>query len=314
MRGRYGRVMRRAFASVAAGAWLCLAAVTCGGAARPLPSLSAQPATSSDAAALVLPTDPRQRTTDAAVPHVFVIVMENTGLGRALRSQPIARLASANAVATNYRAVARPSLPNYLALTSGSTWGIVDNAYHALPAADLGTQLTAAGVRWRAYMEGMTADAGCMRSPYPYALKHNPFAYYGGACPANVVPIEALDADLAGDTPTFVWITPGLCHDGHDCSLDIAGAWLDGLVSRIASSDAWRSGGLLFVVWDEGDGGDSNLVPLIVVRSETTTLRVETQFDHYSLLATIEDLYGLPRLGAAATARPLTELMPAAGR
>jgi len=94
-----------------------------------------------------------------------------------------------------------------------------------------------------------------MRSPYPYALKHNPFAYYGGACPSNVVPIEALDADLAGVTPNFVWITPGLCHDGHDCDVDVAGAWLGGLVSRIVSSDAWRSNGMLFIVWDEGDGG-----------------------------------------------------------
>jgi phosphatidylinositol-3-phosphatase len=241
---------------------------------------------------------------------VFVIVMENTGLGRALRSQPVARLASANALATNYHAVARPSLPNYLALTSGSTWGIADNDYHPLPAEDLGTQLTTADVSWRAYMEGMTAATGCMRSPYPYALKHNPFAYYGGGCPANVVPIEALDADLAGETPSFVWITPGLCHDGHDCTLDVAGAWLDDTVLRITSSDAWHTSGVLFIVWDEGDGGDSNLVPLIVLTKDATAMRVETQYDHYSLLATIEDLYGLPRLGAAATARPLTQLLP----
>src|SRR2546430_7400145 len=67
-------------------------------------------------------------------------------------------------------------------------------------------------------MEGLTS-AGCMHSPYPYALKHNPFAYYGGSCPDNVVSLDTLDADLAHDTPRFVWITPGLCHDGHDCAL-----------------------------------------------------------------------------------------------
>jgi hypothetical protein len=269
----------------------------------------ASSASSPVSAALVPPTDPRQRATDPVIPHVFVIVMENTGLGRALRAEPIARLASANGLATNYRAVARPSLPNYLALTSGSTWGIADNDYHTLPTADIGTQLTAAGINWRAYMEGMTTDAGCLRSPYPYALKHNPFAYYGGACPANVMPIEALDADLAGNTPSFVWITPGLCHDGHDCALDVAGAWLDGLVARIISSDAWRSGGTLFIVWDEGDGGDTNLVPLIVLAKGASAMRVDTEFDHYSLLATIEDIFGLKRLGAAATARPLTQLL-----
>src|SRR6266542_4410091 len=247
------------------------------------------------------------------LPHVFVIVMENRSLTTALRSEVINGLASNHALATNYRAVAYPSLPNYLALTSGSTHGVIDNGYYALPAGGIGAQLTQAAIPWRAYMEGMT-DAGCMRSPYPYALKHNPFAYYGGGCPTNVVPIEALDADLEGVTPNFVWITPGLCHDGHDCALDVAGAWLDGLVSRIVASDAWRSGGMLFIVWDEGDGGDTNLVPLIVLTKHGTGIRVESEYDHYSLLATIEDLFGLPRLGAAAAARPLTQLIASPSR
>jgi hypothetical protein len=303
--------IQRALVTFPACAIFVAAVIACGGgnnAPASTPYGQASPTSSAPSAQLVLPTDPQQRPAQSVTPHVFVIVMENTGLDRALRSQPIARLASANELATNYRAVARPSLPNYLALTSGSTWGIVDNDYHALPAADVGTQLTTAGVTWRAYMEGMTAEAGCMRSPYPYALKHNPFAYYGGACPSNVVPIEALDADLAGVTPNFVWITPGLCHDGHDCAVDVAGTWLDGQVSRIVSSDAWRSGSVLFIVWDEGDGSDSNLVPLIVLTKNATAARIETQYDHYSLLATIEDIFDLPRLGAAATARPLTQI------
>jgi phospholipase C len=282
------------------------AIVACGGSKSPeaspygLPS----PAFSPSSAALVVQTDPPQRPAQAVTPHVFVVVMENAGLERALRSEAIARLASTNVLATNYHAVGRPSLPNYLALTSGSTWDITDDAYHALPAAGLGTQLTTAGISWRAYMEGMTTDAGCMRSPYPYALKHDPFAYYGGACPPNVVPIEALDADLTGGTPNFVWITPDLCHDGHDCALDVAGAWLEGMVSRIVSSDAWRTGGTLFIVWDEGDGL-SDLVPLIVLTKDGTSRRDETRYDHYALLATIEDLFGLPRLGGAVAARPL---------
>ena len=220
------------------------------------------------------------------------------------------RLAATYALATNYSAVARPSLPNYLALTSGSTWQVTDNEYHVLPAGGLGAQLTAAGVSWRAYMEGLT-EAGCLRSPYPYALKHNPFAYYGGACPNNVVSLDALDADLAGDTPSFVWITPGLCHDGHDCALaGVAGSWLEGLVSRIVASEAWRDRGVLFILWEEGDGGGSQVVPLIIAAPGLPSQRIDTPYDHYSLLATIEDLYGLPRLGAAKNARPLTDLLP----
>jgi hypothetical protein len=241
-------------------------------------------------------------------PHVFVIVMENTSLVTALRSPSIERLAAKYVLATNYHAVSSPSLPNYLAMTSGSTWGITDDAYHALPAGGLGAQLTAAGVSWRAYMEGLTS-AGCLRSPYPYALKHNPFAYYGGSCPENVVALDALDTDLARDTPSLVWITPGLCHDGHDCALTEAGPWLEDLVGRIVDSPAWHDHGSLFVVWDEGDGR-SSVVPLIVASPDLGSRRVDSLYDHYSLLAAIEDHFGVPRLGAARDARPLTDLLP----
>ncbi|OLC22223.1 MAG: hypothetical protein AUH33_00200, partial [Chloroflexi bacterium 13_1_40CM_68_21] len=255
------------------------------------------------------PTPSAAASAAPARPHVFVIVMENASLARALAAPDIATLASTYRVAMNYHAVARPSLPNYLALTSGSTWGVTDDDYHVLPAGGLGAQLSAAGVPWRAYMEGLSAD-GCVRSPYPYAVKHNPFAYYGGACPPNVVSLDALDADLAGDAPQFAWITPGLCHDGHDCALTEAGAWLVQLVARIVASASFRERGVLFVVWDEGDGGDeTNLVPLIVATPDPVARRSAERYDHYSLLATIEDTFGLPRLGAAAGARSITDLL-----
>ena len=252
------------------------------------------------------PTPPETPT--PPTPHVFVIVMENASLATTLNAPPIQRLVAKYALATNYHAVSSPSLPNYLAMTSGSTWGITDDAYHVLPAGGLGAQLTTAGVSWRAYMEGLTS-AGCLRSPYPYALKHNPFAYYGGSCPENVVPLDALDADLAGDTPSFVWITPGLCHDGHDCPLATAGVWLEDLVAQIVTSPAWRDHGTIFVVWDEGDGR-SSVVPLIVATPDLESRRVDALYDHFSLLAAIEDAFGLPRLGAAKEARPLTDLLP----
>jgi len=276
--------------------------------ASPSTSVASETAPSPPTAKIQVPA----ATPAPATPHMFVIVMENTSLATALRASSISALASKYALATNYHAVSSPSLPNYLALTSGSTWGITDDGYHPLPAGGLGAQLTAAGVSWRAYMEGLTS-AGCMRSPYPYALKHNPFAYYGGQCPANVVGLDALEADLAADTPSFVWITPGLCHDGHDCALAQAGAWLDDLVARIVASPAWRDHGVLFIVWDEGDGR-SSIVPLIVATPETQSRTVNGEYDHYSLLAAIEDAFALPRLGAAKDARPLTDLLPARGR
>jgi hypothetical protein len=282
--------------------------LACSPAAHVVAPSPAGPTASAEETKFSLPTPSAPPSATPAPPHVFVIVMENASLGRALAAPGISAIAAKSTVAMNYHAVGRPSLPNYLALTSGTTWGITDDGYHALPEGGIGAQLTAADITWRAYMEGLTS-AGCMRSPYPYALKHNPFAYYGAACPENVVSLDALDADLAGDTPSFVWITPGLCHDGHDCALSQAGPWLSALTGRIEASAAWKQNGILFIVWDEGDGGGSNIVPLIAHSPNAAPGESDAAYDHYSLLATIEDVFGLPRLGGAGTARPLTGLL-----
>src|SRR2546421_3466109 len=87
--------------------------------------------------------------------HVFLIVMENHSASQAMRGTFTASLAAKYRVAENYRAITHPSVPNYLALTSGKTWGVGDDSYYSLPAEDLGTQLTKAGVSSLAYMERM---------------------------------------------------------------------------------------------------------------------------------------------------------------
>jgi hypothetical protein len=219
----------------------------------------------------------------------------------------LAHLASTYARATNYRAVAHPSLPNYLALTSGSTWGISDDGYHALPAGGIGSAMTAAGVPWRAYMEGLSGD--CLASRGNYAVKHNPFAYYGGACPSNVVSFASLIGDLARGAYTFTWITPDLCHDMHDCSIAVGDSWLEATVPAITASNGWRRDGVLFIVFDEDDGASpENLVPLVVVSPRLKGVTITARYDHYSLLATLEDGLGLSRLGASAGATPIAEI------
>ncbi len=242
----------------------------------------------------------------AAAPHVFLIVMENRSYSQAISNSYTAQLAADYGVATDYHGVSHPSLPNYLAMTSGSTWGIADDGFHRLPAGGLGAQLTGAGIAWRAYMEGMTN--GCFNSPYPYALKHNPFAYYGGACPAQVVPFSRFAADMSGDVPRFVWISPGLCHDGHDCSSSVADEWLAQTVATILASNAWKDNGVLFITWDEGEDS-ANSVLTLVVHPDPLIHRSARTYNHYSLLATMEDRLGVTRLGLAAQASAMTDLL-----
>lgn len=277
--------------------------------ARPAAQVQPSPGVSAAPISSPLPS-PSQITTAAS--HVFVIVMENHSYGRALSGSYTAALAAKYSVATNYHAVSKPSLPNYLALTSGSTWGIADDGYHRLPAGGLGAQLTDAGIPWHAYMEGMTN--GCFNSPYPYALKHNPFAYYGSSCPSPVVNFSHFAADMRQtEVPRFVWITPGLCNDGHDCSTATADRWLSQTVPLILATQAWQDNGLLLITWDEGDD-NANHVLTLAIQPKPIERASARAYNHYSFLATIEDRLGLARLGRAANANAMTDLVNDPGK
>jgi hypothetical protein len=155
-------------------------------------------------------------------------------------------------------------------------------------------------------MEGMTR--GCFNSPYPYALKHNPFAYYGSGCPSQVVNFSQFAADMKGNVPRFVWITPDLCHDGHDCSTAVADQWLAQTVPMILATSAWHDNGLLLITWDEGDDAANHVLTLAIHPNAIARVS-RVVYNHYSLLATIEDRFGVHRLGRAAFAKPMNDML-----
>jgi phospholipase C len=212
-------------------------------------------------------------------------------------------LARGCGLATNYRAITHPSLPNYVAATSGSVWGITDDdppSAHPLSTAGIFGQIAAAGMTWRSYEQSMPTN--CDRSSSgEYAVKHNPAAYYTLLRPQCVkwdVPLSELSLDRL---PSFAFVTPNLCNDMHACSAATGDAWLRKWVGRILSSPDYGSGTtVVFITFDEGVG-DSNRVATIVVSPTTPRgIRVSTPFDHYSLLKTTEQLLGIKkRLGHA---------------
>jgi phosphatidylinositol-3-phosphatase len=211
-------------------------------------------------------------------------------------------LAGRCGLATNYRAVAHPSLPNYIAATSGSTHGIADDAgpsTHPVSGRSLFQQ--ANGVSLLESMRGscQTADA------YPYAVKHNPEAYY----------TRSRRACIRGDRPytgsigaaPFTLVVPNLCNDMHDCSTETGDRWLERFVHSITSRAPWKTGDTaLFITFDEDDGSSANQVATIVVApSVRPGTRISTPFDHYSLLRTTEEMLGYSCLGHACSARSM---------
>jgi acid phosphatase len=124
-----------------------------------------------------------------------------------------------------------------------------------------------------------------------------------------VVPFTDLATDLAGNTPRFSWITPDRCHDTHDCRVAVGDQWLQQTVGDITSSAAWKNNGVLVITWDEDDGSASNHVLTLVLTPGRAHIESANDYNHYSLLATIEDLMGVSRLGQAAQAQPMTDLV-----
>ena len=216
------------------------------------------------------------------------------------------QLATACGLATNYHGVAHPSLPNYIAATSGSTQGITDDdppSSHPLDVPSIYNQLKAAGKTWRDYEEG--APGNCpLGSSGGYAVKHDPAPYYTGIrndCAAWDVPMGTVDAgsfltDLtSGTLPAFSFVTPDLCNDTHDCPVATGDSWLQSWFAKILASPTYLAGKtVVFLVWDEDDGSSSNHIPMIAVNpSIPPGTQPGTYFDHYSLLKTTEQLLGI---------------------
>jgi phospholipase C len=245
--------------------------------------------------------------------------MENKPYGSVIGSSSAPyenRLAKACGLATDYRAIGHPSLPNYLAATGGSTFGVTDDAgpsSHPIAATSLFQQLTDAKLTWRAYDESMPTT--CDQSPSGrYAVKHNPAVYYSAIrqqCAVDDVPLAGhLAQDIAaGSLPSFAFVTPNLCDDTHDCGVRVGDSWLATWVPRIVAGPNYSSGNTLIVLtWDEGVGA-SNLIPTMVIGpSVPAGTKGAAAFSHYSLLRTTEELLGLPALGAATTATSMNPM------
>jgi phosphatidylinositol-3-phosphatase len=239
--------------------------------------------------------------------HVVWIVMENHSYSQVIGSPSAPyenALAAQCGLATNYFAITHPSLPNYIAMTSGGTQGITDDnppSSHPLNVPSIFSQLGTGG--WRSLQESMPSNCYLGNSGQ-YAVKHNPAAYYTNIrtdCQTYDVPLGATP-DISA---RFTFVTPNMCNDTHDCSVTTGDDWLKGFISKLTSSPEYQAGATaIFLTWDEDDFTDVNQIPTIVIAPSTVPgTKSATRFDHYSLLRTTEEMLGLTTyLGGAAGA------------
>jgi phospholipase C len=258
--------------------------------------------------------------------HVIWIWMENHSYDAIIGSPEAPytnSLAGQCGLATNYHNISHPSLPNYIAATSGLSLSAIKKfKSDCSPSKHCSTDAPAifGQTSWKAYEESMTSNCE-LNNDGEYAVRHNPPPYFTSLtdCGANDVPYTELGTDLANGTlAAFSFVTPNLIDDTHDGTIKQGDDWLAANVPTILNSAAYQAGNVaLFITYDEGEGGKSkdcatnttdigcHVATLVVTPSTVAGTTSGTLFNHYSLLGTTEQLLGLPALGEAANAGSL---------
>jgi len=266
---------------------------------------------------LVLPQPAAAATSVVPRPdHVVVVIEENHSgaeiVGNA-NAPYITSLATGGASFTASYAVTHPSQPNYVALFSGSTQGLTDDSCpHSYSASSLGDQLLGAGLTFTGYSESLPSPGytGCVSGAY--ARKHNPWIDFP-AIPASAnQPFSAFPSDYSM-LPAVSFVIPNLQNDMHDGTVAQGDAWLKASLSGYIEW-AKTHNSLFVLTFDEDDNTAANRIATIFTGQQVAPGNYAETINHYNVLRTLEDAYGLPGLGAAATSTPITDVWAAGNR
>lgn len=250
----------------------------------------------------------------AAVPrpaHVVVVMMENHAFSQVIgnRAAPyLNSLAAHGADFTRSFGVRHPSQPNYLALFSGSTHGVTsDTCPLTFNAPNLAADLLKAKKTFAGYAENLPAAGSKVCTAGKYARKHVPWTDFSNVPGSVSKPFSSWPAVNYSRLPDVSFVIPNLCDDMHNCSVATGDAWIRAHLSGYATW-AMKHNSLLIITWDEDDNTVANQIPTIFIGQHVKPGRYSTRINHYSVLRTLEDAFGLPRDGAAATASPITSI------
>jgi hypothetical protein len=271
---------------------------------------------------------PAPPTAPRAVARLMVIMMENETYSSVIGNSSLpylnGTLASRYPVLQQAFAIGHPSLPNYLEVLSGSTWGVNSDCSPGpgcQGAESLPNQLDQAGIGWAGYMESMPTagytggdaggDDGYGNSLY--AQHHNPFVYFpslAGELGSHVKPLTAMLPDLdSADPPAFAWVSPNMVDDMHDGPLTTGDTWLSQQIPAVQATKWYQGGGVILVLWDEGQDSDSSgiaggsgghVAGIVISQALAGTPADATPVDDAGILHSIEQTYGLAYLGDAA--------------
>lgn len=261
------------------------------------------------------PLPPRIGLAAAAIPqpaHIVIVVEENRSENGIIgnKSAPfITSLAAHGANMTQSYAETHPSEPNYLALFAGNTFGVTKDLcpINAGAAPNLGSELLAAGRTFVGFAEGLPTVGSPVCTAGKYARKHVPWANFTNVPAANSMPFSAFPMGNYASLPTVSFVIPNNDNNMHDGSIAQADTWLNRQLSGYANW-AVANNSLLIVTFDEDDNGSRNQIPTVFYGAHVRPGNYSEQINHYNVLSTIEQMYGLPKTGYAAGAAPITDI------
>ena len=214
-----------------------------------------------------------------------------------------------HADASNYLAAGSPSAPNYLAMTTGRLLQNGSDGYNAYSYQNLVDLLETVGVSWKAYFEDLPSNWTAHQNSGLYVFRHNPFCYFTDVLnsPSRVAKVVDFTT-WTGVTERFQWIGPNLTNDGHTdpgghsspvtYELGFIDAWLKQWVPIVMATPQFAPGkkAIWIITFDEADASPEHVVTFFIGPGATSITSAKA-YSHYTLLATLESMFGTSNLG-----------------
>lgn len=291
-----------AFAVIAVG-------VLAAGFAAPTSAMPVNLATPAGSNGLTKPADAHAKK-PPRFDHVMLVVFENKKESSIIGSPDapyINGLADNGALFTQSSAVTHPSQPNYVALFSGSTQGLTDDSCpHTFQGNNQAHEMIKAGFTFTSYSEDLPSAGDKVCVSGKYARKHAPWANFPNVPDRDQQPFTSYPSHYR-KLPTVAWVIPNLCSDMHDCSIVTGDTWLRDTIGGYATWAATHNS-LLIVTFDENDGSAGNQIATVFYGAHVNPGTYDEPVTHYSVLRTMEDMYGVARLGQAKHATTIEDV------
>src|SRR5262252_6264054 len=243
--------------------------------------------------------------------HIVIVIEENHSFSEIIGSSSapyINSLAQQGALFTNSFAIEHPSEPNYLDIFSGSNQGITNDNCPVGPfsTANLGSEVIAAGKTFIGFSEDLPSVGSTICTSGAYARKHNPWVNFSNVPTSSNQPFTSFPTNFT-TLPVISIVVPNLNDDMHDGTIQQADTWLQTHIDPFVQF-AKTGNSLLIVTWDEDDSSMGNQIPTIFVGPMVKQGQFGEMINHFNVLRTLEDLYGLPHAGQSANVSPITDV------